>query len=383
MQDSVAEKLDLELKAAGLTLPDAERQHLLPVWVDNLDRRARLRSETLQFGEVPFDGFDPAVTKWRRLAPPAATSPSFSGVRVGDLCDHSLSEQSALLDTGAISSIELVEFCLNRIARYDDFLRAFVTVDAAGARRSAEKSDAERRAGNSRGPLHGMPITIKDNIAVGGLPLTAGSRQFASKMSAVDANVVARLRERGAIVLGTNTLMEFGAGPSVREGRFATGRNPWDPSRIPGGSSSGSAVAVAAGMCSAALGTDTAGSVRMPASFTGLVGLKPTRGRVSLRGVVPLCWSLDTVGTLTRSVEDGALILDAIADDCQRGESFRSRIGASLKGVRLRSIALWFRRLQLMSVMTCVHPLKPHSKPSANSASQPRISSYQRLLGVM
>lgn len=334
LRDTPPARLEMELQAAGLVLPEMERQRLLPVWEDNLDRRSRLRAEPFSFDDLTFEGFGRNVSASVRPTPlaRAETQPAPTD---GDPCDLTLAEQSVLLAAGALSSAELTDAYLRRIERHDVALNAFITVDEVGARRAAVRADCERAAGATRGPLHGIPVAVKDMIAVAGLPLTAGSRLLADNVAAADAEAVARMRAGGAVVLGTNTLQEFGTGPSVPDGPRATGRNPWDLARIPGGSSSGSAVAVAAGLCSAALGTDSAGSVRMPATFTGIVGLKPTRGLVSVKGVLPFCWSLDTVGTLTRGVADAALVLDALTGCQPAPGGFGGSLDASVKGTRL------------------------------------------------
>ncbi len=304
-------QFDTELRSAALNIPDRDREPLFALWKENLERRQLLRDEVFSFDEAPAD---PLLDDLAMDSPTPARNYRTDADRPASICDASLALQARLLARGEISSLELTDAYLARIEREDPRLRSFVTVDAEGARRAACQTDVERARGAARGQLHGIPVAVKDMIAVAGLPMTAGSRLLTGHVSERDAAAVMRLREAGAVLLGTNTLLEFGSGPYLQDGPQATGVNPWDPTRIPGGSSSGSGIAVAAGLCSAALGTDTAGSVRMPAAYNGVVGLKPTRGRISLTGVVPFCWSLDTVGTLTRSVEDAALVLDTIAE---------------------------------------------------------------------
>jgi aspartyl-tRNA(Asn)/glutamyl-tRNA(Gln) amidotransferase subunit A len=226
-----------------------------------------------------------------------------------DLADLTLVDAAALVARREVSPVELVDTCLNRIAALDDRLRAFVVVLDARAREDARRAERAIMAGGYRGPLHGIPIAIKDLADVAGVPTRAGSAVLAEAEPAVsDATVVRRLRNAGAVVLGKTTTHEFAFSVFT-----PPTRNPWDLNRVPGGSSGGSAVAVATGMAYAALGSDTGGSIRIPAASCGVVGLKPTYGRVSKAGVIPLAWSLDHVGPLTRRVADAAVFLDAVA----------------------------------------------------------------------
>jgi aspartyl-tRNA(Asn)/glutamyl-tRNA(Gln) amidotransferase subunit A len=229
-------------------------------------------------------------------------------VTVG-LADLTLVEAADRIARGEASPGELVEACLDRIAALDDRLRSFVVVLAERAREDARRAEREIAAGDYRGPLHGIPIAIKDLADVAGVPTRAGSAVLAAAGAATaDATVVARLREAGAIVLGKTTTHEFAFSVFT-----PPTRNPWQLDRVPGGSSGGSAVAVAAGMAFAALGSDTGGSIRIPAACCGVVGLKPTYGRVSKAGVTPLSWSLDHLGPLSRSVADAAAFLQVVA----------------------------------------------------------------------
>jgi aspartyl-tRNA(Asn)/glutamyl-tRNA(Gln) amidotransferase subunit A len=212
-----------------------------------------------------------------------------------------------------ISSIELVQECLARIEKRNSELNAFITVMADSALADAHAAEDEIHRGLWRGPLHGIPIAIKDLIDTAGTRTTAASALYKDRIPAEDATVVKRLRDAGAIIIGKNNLHEFAYGGSSLISYFGEVRNPRDASRIAGGSSGGSAAAVVAGMAYAAIGTDTAGSVREPAAACGCVGLKPTYGRVSSRGVIALSPSLDHVGPLTMSVQDAAIVLQAIA----------------------------------------------------------------------
>lgn len=230
-----------------------------------------------------------------------------------DLAGLTLRKASELLRKKAASSVDLTQACLKRIEMYNSTLNAFITTTGEQALTAAREMDAEQRRGNWRGPLHGIPIAVKDNIDTGGIRTTAASELFKNRVPSEDAEVVRRLKNAGAIILGKTNLHEFAYGGTSAISYFGPVHNPWALDRIPGGSSGGSAAATAAGLCFGALGTDTAGSVRNPACYCGVVGFKPTYGRVSNRGVVPLSWTLDHVGPLCRTVEDIALMLAAIA----------------------------------------------------------------------
>ena len=212
------------------------------------------------------------------------------------------------IHSGIITPTELVAEALERIDALDGDLKAYVTVMRDQAYEDAERLERELRTGLYRSSLHGIPIGVKDIIAVKGVRTTAGSKVLADYVSQEDAMVVEQLRKKGAIVIGKTNTHEFAYGTYT-----PPTRNPWDHERIPGGSSGGSAVAVAMGMSLGAIGTDTGGSIRIPAACCGVTGLKPTYGRVSCHGVIPLSWSLDHVGPLARSAEDCAIIFDAIA----------------------------------------------------------------------
>ena len=223
-----------------------------------------------------------------------------------------ISEAARLVEAGEVSPVELATACLERIERMDDGLRAFITVTADLALDAARRAEAEAAAGRSRGPLHGIPLALKDIIDTAGVPTTSGSTIQADRVPRADAAVTRRLKDAGAALLGKLNLSEFAMGGTVRH-PFGTPRNPWDRSRNPGSSSSGSAIAVSAGMAFGALGSDTGGSIRGPASYCGIAGIRPTYGRVSRHGVTPLSWSLDTVGPMARTVGDCAIMLGAIA----------------------------------------------------------------------
>src|SRR6202140_5034018 len=230
-----------------------------------------------------------------------------------DLSRLSLAEASARIRARTLTPTQLTEACLARIQTYNPKLNAFITVLGEQALAQAREMEAEQRAGRFRSPLHGIPIALKDNIGTAGIPPTAASAVFADRIPTEDAEVTRRLKAAGAILIGKTNLHEFAMGGTSATSYYGPVRNPWALDRNPGGSSGGSAAAVAADLCFGALGTDTGGSIRTPASFCGIVGLKPTYGLVSIRGIIPLTLSLDHCGPLTRTVEDAALLLNALA----------------------------------------------------------------------
>jgi aspartyl-tRNA(Asn)/glutamyl-tRNA(Gln) amidotransferase subunit A len=214
---------------------------------------------------------------------------------------------------GEIASLDATEAFLERIGRIDGRVKSYITVTADAAREQARKADDALAEGRSLGRLHGLPIALKDNIDTAGVRTTVGSAFFADNVPERDAEVARRLREAGAVLLGKLTMHEFAYGATNQNPHYGACRNPWDLDRIPGGSSGGSGAAVGAGLCAAAIGTDTGGSVRIPAALNGVTGLRPTTGRVSTRGVFPITWTFDVPGPLARSVEDAALLLAVIA----------------------------------------------------------------------
>lgn len=230
-----------------------------------------------------------------------------------DLTAMTLHEASELVRKKSVSPVELTRACLERIAQLNPALNAFITVTADLALEDARRAEDAIQHGQWKGPLHGIPIAMKDLLDTAGTPTTAASAVFRERVPQEDAEVVRRLKAAGAVLLGKTNLHEFAYGASGIIGAFPAARNPRNPELITGGSSSGSAAAVAAELCYAAVGTDTAGSIRLPAAYCGIVGLKPTYGRVSARGVIPLSWSYDHVGPITRTVRDAALFLQAIA----------------------------------------------------------------------
>jgi len=232
-----------------------------------------------------------------------------------ELCWLSMADLGRMIATKEVSPVEVVRAHLDRISALDARLRAFITVCADSALQSARASEADLMAGKVAGPLHGVPWAPKDLYSTKGVRTTGGSKILGDSVPAADATVVARLGAAGAIVLGKLNMHEFAYGPEGLNAHYGDARNPWDARahRITGGSSSGSGAAVAAGLAPGSLGSDTGGSIRIPASLCGITGLKPTYGRVSRAGVLPLAWSMDHVGPMTRTARDCALMLNAIA----------------------------------------------------------------------
>ena len=215
--------------------------------------------------------------------------------------------------SGATSPVAATKACLARIEKLGVELNCFITVLGDSALGAAEESERRYKAGSPLGPLDGVPVAVKDVIYIEGVRCTAGSRILANNMAAYDSTAVRDLKRAGAVIVGTTNLHEFAAGVTSNNPHYGPVKNPWDPSRVAGGSSGGSAVAVATGMAAGAIGTDTAGSVRIPAALCGILGFKPTYGRVSRIGVVPLAASLDTVGVLALNAWDAAALLQAIS----------------------------------------------------------------------
>lgn len=237
---------------------------------------------------------------------------SQTGARA-DLAAMSLRKAVDLVRSKGVSPVELTQACLDRIAKYNGALNAFITVIPEQALASAREMETDQQRGRWRGPLHGVPIALKDNIDTAGVRSTGASELFKDRIPTEDAEVARRLKNAGAILLGKLNLHEFAYGGSSTVTAYGTMHNPWNLAHVTGGSSGGPGVAVAADLCFASIGTDTAGSVRMPASHCGIVGLKPTYGRVSTRGVMTLSWTLDHVGPMCKTVEDVALMMNVIA----------------------------------------------------------------------
>lgn len=266
------------------------------------------------------------------------------------LASLSLADAARRVKSGEVSPVELVDAALVRIAAVNPALSAYITVFADEARQVAKAAEIMARAGHDLGPLHGIPIALKDNVAVRGTRTTAGSKVLADWVPAQDATVTARLRQAGAILIGKTNMHEFAWGGTSDNPHYGTVRNPWNTDRFPAGSSGGSGAAVAARACYGAIGTDTGGSVRLPSAINGIVGIRPTYGRVSNHGIIPLAWSMDTAGPMTRTVEDCALMLGAIAGHDPKDPTtarqpvadYLAGLGEDIRGLRIGIVPGYF-----------------------------------------
>ena len=272
-----------------------------------------------------------------------------------NLMDLTIAEAGRQLRARETTAVALAEACIVRMDETEPSLNAFITPTPDAAMEAAARADAELAAGRDRGPLHGIPIGIKDLCATRGLRTTAGSRVLSGWVPDFDATVVTKLEEAGAVSLGKLNLHEFAYGTTSKNEHYGAVHNPWDLSRHPGGSSGGSGAAVAAGTVFGAIGTDTGGSIRIPAALCGTAGLMPTYGLVSRNGVTALSWSLDHVGPLTRTAEDAALFLNAIAghDPADPGSvhapggwSAAAELGQPVGGLRIGVARSQFERVQ-------------------------------------
>jgi len=270
-----------------------------------------------------------------------------------DPCFLSVAEAAALIAAKRLSPVELVQAYLARIERLDSTLHAYVRVLHDEALTAARAVEAEIAAGRHRGPLHGIPIGLKDIYDTAGVATEGGSKLCLGRVPSTDATTARLLKQAGAILLGKLTTWEFAIGGTAFDTPFPPACNPWNPERDPAGSSSGSGAAVAAGLCAMAMGSDTGGSIRWPAAWCGLAGLKPTYGRVSRAGIMPLSFSLDHAGPLTWTVEDAAIVLQAIAGHDPRDPASADRpvpgyraslTSTDLKGVRLGIARAMFER---------------------------------------
>ncbi|MEO5927448.1 MAG: Asp-tRNA(Asn)/Glu-tRNA(Gln) amidotransferase subunit GatA [Patescibacteria group bacterium] len=257
------------------------------------------------------------------------------------LNELTLVEASSALVNGEITSAELTKACLDAIRAKDGAIHAFLDVYEEEAMEAAKRSDIRREDGGVIGDLDGIPIALKDNILYQGKRATAGSKMLANHIAASHATVTQKLIEQGAVILGKTNLDEFAMGSSTEHSAYGPTLHPRDPNRVPGGSSGGSAAAVAAHMCIAALGSDTGGSIRQPASFCGIVGLKPTYGRVSRSGLIAMASSLDQIGPMTKTVEDAAILVKAIVghdgmdQTTVEAEPIEESWTQDLKGIRI------------------------------------------------
>ncbi|MDT8860721.1 amidase [Alkalihalobacillus sp. MEB130] len=261
---------------------------------------------------------------------------------MSELLFKDIKSLSNMIANKEISPVDVTKQSLEQIKKLDPVLNAFIKVMSDSALEEASILEKEVMTGQIRGPLHGVPIAVKDLLETKGVETTAGSKVFENWIPSDDATVISKLKEAGAIIIGKANLHEFAMGATTENATFGNCRNPWDVTKIPGGSSGGSAVAVATGMSFGAIGTDTAGSIRLPAAICGITGIKPTYGRVSRKGCLPFSWSLDHIGPMTRSVGDSALMLDIISG-YDSSDSSSSKVSApvdyspltSLKGLRL------------------------------------------------
>jgi aspartyl-tRNA(Asn)/glutamyl-tRNA(Gln) amidotransferase subunit A len=264
-------------------------------------------------------------------------------MEASELCSLSLRSLATLIQRQELSAVEATEAVLDRIDKFDGQLNSFITVMRDEALAQAHAAEQEILRGQYRGSLHGVPMAVKDLYYTKGVRTTMGSKIFADFIPSYDATVITRLRDAGAILIGKLNMHEFARGATNASSVTGACHNPWDVMRVPGGSSGGAGAAVASGLCFGALGSDTGGSIRIPAALCGIVGLKPTYGRVSRRGVFPLSWSLDHVGPMTRTVADAGLMLQAIAGHDRNDATTRTAVvpdytaalTAEIKGVRL------------------------------------------------
>jgi aspartyl-tRNA(Asn)/glutamyl-tRNA(Gln) amidotransferase subunit A len=261
-----------------------------------------------------------------------------NGLISDEFVPPTISEAGKLLRNGVMTAVGLTETCINSIKSSQPLLNAFITITEEQALKTAEMLDRELAVGRDWGALHGIPIVHKDIYDTSDILTTVGSRFFRNRVPKRDAEVVRLLQEAGAILLGKTNMDEFAAGVSGKNSFFGDTHNPWDLERSPGGSSSGTAAAVAAGLCLGGTGTDTGGSIRIPASWTGLVGIRPTYGRISHTGICSRAKSLDSPGLLGRSVKDVALLLNAMIDHDPQDplyEDFESSLSKGIRGLRL------------------------------------------------
>jgi aspartyl-tRNA(Asn)/glutamyl-tRNA(Gln) amidotransferase subunit A len=312
-----------------------------------------------------------------------ATWPLFAGFANaeepagGPLTGLSLTEASSKIHDRSVTPTELTKAVLERIDVYDSKLNSYITVMREEALQQAAKLDAEQKAGKFRGPLHGIPIAIKDNVDTAGTRTTAASEVFQTRIPAEDADIIRRLKVAGAVIVGKLNLHEFALGCTGDVSYFGPTRNPWALDRVTGGSSAGSGAAVAADLCFGALGTDTGGSIRVPSSWCGIVGIKPTTGLVSIRGIIPCAASLDHCGPMARTVEDVALMLNTMAgyDSLDifsvehTGEDYLKAMKQPVSGFRLGAPAEFFDHLEPEVASTVCDALGVRSKLTAGVTS--------------
>jgi aspartyl-tRNA(Asn)/glutamyl-tRNA(Gln) amidotransferase subunit A len=334
--DQVIEQLRGNLRAAGIPVAEADIQGIVEKGF-----LSRLADIERVIAQAPIDAVPDYLADWGGdLEKQHQPNPMDAAIQRHASPIATIASQ---LRARQISPIELTEQTLARIAERDPELNAFQLVMAEPARAAARRAEQEIANGVYRGPLHGVPVAVKDLLAITGTRTTAGSKILADNLTDFDAAAVERLEAAGAVIVGKTRLSEFAYSPGSNNAHYGSTRNPRDPERDTGGSSSGSAAAVGAELVYAAIGSDTGGSIRIPASLCGIVGLKPTFGRISLYGVVPLAWSLDHLGPLTRSVADAALLLEALAGYDARDPRTRQNVrpitpfdlDAGVRGLRI------------------------------------------------
>ncbi len=289
-----------------------------------------------------------------------------------ELLDLSLAEAARKVRAREVSPVDLVQASLARIRATDSVLRSYITVFEEQALQVAKAAEIMVAAGHGLGPLHGIPIALKDNVAVRGTRTTAGSKVLGDWVPDADATIAARLRQAGAIFIGKTNMHEFAWGGTSANPHYGAVRNPWNTAHFPAGSSGGSGVAVAARSCYGAVGTDTGGSIRLPSAINGVVGIRPTYGRVSNHGIIPLAWSMDTAGPMTRTVEDCALMFAAMAGHDPKDPTTAARpcadygadLGQSLRGLRIGIVSGYFFH---------------HLQPPVRDAVQAALATYEKL----
>ena len=289
-----------------------------------------------------------------------------------ELLNLSLTEAASKVRTREVSPVDLVQAALLRIRATDDVLRSYITVFEEQALQVAKAAEIMVAAGHNLGPLHGIPIALKDNIALRGMRTTAGSKVLGDWLPDADATVAERLRRAGAIFIGKTNMHEFAWGGTSANPHYGTVRNPWNIERFPAGSSGGSGVAVAARSCFGAVGTDTGGSIRLPSAINGVTGIRPTYGRVSNHGIIPLAWSMDTAGPMTRTVEDCALMFGVMAGHDPKDPTTAARPGADysaglsggVRGLRIGVVPGYFFH---------------HVQPPVRDAVQAALATFESL----
>ena len=267
-----------------------------------------------------------------------------------EICYQSAGQLSKLIERGEISPVEIIEAHLKRIELTEPVLNSFITLTSEQALAAAQKAESEIGSGNYRGPLHGIPVGLKDLFNTGGVKTTSGSRIFDNFIPERDCTVAARFNNAGAILLGKLNMHQFAYGPTGENPDYGHMHNPWNPEHYAGGSSGGSGSATASGQCTVTMGSDTGGSVRIPASLCGIVGLKPTYGLISRYGLTPLAWSMDHPGPMVRTVEDAAIVLNAISGPDpndkttynHQSEDYTAALTGDIKGLKIGIVKEYF-----------------------------------------